>query len=622
MVEEHHEETHEEEGGRSLRRPGAGGALPAPRSAPGLGIWAAPKIAPAPALGHGAGREVADPRPGRGRGPDRGAAGADRHRARRRSRAASPRCRPATMSTRGSARAVAAAEARLTAEIAAAREAAAHRRPDGGQPAARAARRRARRARRPSSPRSRSRSPAPPASSRKRPSAGSTPTAARSRPCAARWARVRDAVSGLRDPARRRRGPRRPRGRGGAGQGRRDPAAGRRPSSSAAGVAADIAAIRAAVAGGQPFQQPLAALAGQTGAAPPAGLAAAAESGVATLSALRESYPDAAHAAIRASIMASAGDGVLARSAGLPRGPGLEPLADAAGRAGHRRGAVADGGQAAPGRPRRRARRGGGAALRGGGGDGRLARGRARPGRRRSTASRRSTRRSTRPTEGGGMLWSLVKIVAFLAIAAALVFGLGWILETPGEVRIAFGPREFYVSPIGFLDRGRLLVFLGILLLKLVGLLVAVVRFLLGDETAISRHFSRSRERRGYDALSDGILALAAGDTRTAMKKAQKADRLLAAARPDRPPDRPGGGAQRRPRPGLRGLQGAAARRPDPAGRGAGADAAQARGGRHRRGDGARQEGLRAPAGQRGRAAHPLRPAVEVRATGRAPARR
>ena len=33
-----------------------------------------------------------------------------------------------------------------------------------------------------------------------------------------------------------------------------------------------------------------------------------------TLSELRESYPDAAHAAIRASIMASAGDGVLARS--------------------------------------------------------------------------------------------------------------------------------------------------------------------------------------------------------------------------------------------------------------------------------------------------------------------
>ena len=41
------------------------------------------------------------------------------------------------------------------------------------------------------------------------------------------------------------------------------------------------------------------------------------------------------------------------------------------------------------------------------------------------------------------MLWSLVKIVAFLAVATALVFGLGWIIETPGEVRIAFGSREF-----------------------------------------------------------------------------------------------------------------------------------------------------------------------------------
>lgn len=126
------------------------------------------------------------------------------------------------------------------------------------------------------------------------------------------------------------------------------------------------------------------------------------------------------------------------------------------------------------------------------------------------------------------MLWSIVKIVVFLGIAAGLVFGLGWIMETPGEVRIAFGPREFFVSPIGFLIAVVLLVLAGIILLKLVGLLVAVVRFLLGDETAISRYFSRSRERRGYSALSDGLVALAAGDSRTAMRKAQKADRLLA----------------------------------------------------------------------------------------------
>ena len=48
------------------------------------------------------------------------------------------------------------------------------------------------------------------------------------------------------------------------------------------------------------------------------------------------------------------------------------------------------------------------------------------------------------------MLWSLLKIVVFLGVAAALAFGAAWILETPGEVRIAFGGREFFAAPIGF----------------------------------------------------------------------------------------------------------------------------------------------------------------------------
>lgn len=83
---------------------------------------------------------------------------------------------------------------------------------------------------------------------------------------------------------------------------------------SASAAATDIAQIRAAISGGESFEQPLAALAGQGTAALPEGLSDAAASGVATLASLRESYPDAAHAAIRASIMAGAGDGVLARS--------------------------------------------------------------------------------------------------------------------------------------------------------------------------------------------------------------------------------------------------------------------------------------------------------------------
>jgi HemY protein len=129
------------------------------------------------------------------------------------------------------------------------------------------------------------------------------------------------------------------------------------------------------------------------------------------------------------------------------------------------------------------------------------------------------------------MLWSLLKILAFIAVAALVALGAAWILDTPGEVRIAFGGREFSLTPIGFLVAVIALVVIAMLLLKLLGFLGAVIRFLLGDETAISRYFARSRERKGFDALSDGMVALASGNTRLATKKAQKAEKML--NRPD-----------------------------------------------------------------------------------------
>ena len=129
------------------------------------------------------------------------------------------------------------------------------------------------------------------------------------------------------------------------------------------------------------------------------------------------------------------------------------------------------------------------------------------------------------------MLWSILKVLLFVGLALALAFGASFILETPGEVKVAFGGREFFLSPIGFILSLAALVILVLVVLKLIGFLVALFRFLMGDETAISRYFSRSRERRGFDALSDGMVAVASGDAKTAMKKAKRAEGLL--ARPD-----------------------------------------------------------------------------------------
>ncbi len=129
------------------------------------------------------------------------------------------------------------------------------------------------------------------------------------------------------------------------------------------------------------------------------------------------------------------------------------------------------------------------------------------------------------------MIWSLIKVFLFVALIAVLAYGAGLLIDTDGGVRIAFGSMEYTLTPLAAVVAMLLLMLALWVVLKLLGLIVATVRFLNGDETAISRYFDRNRERKGYQALSDGIMALASGEGRIAMARAKKADKFL--DRPD-----------------------------------------------------------------------------------------
>ncbi len=125
------------------------------------------------------------------------------------------------------------------------------------------------------------------------------------------------------------------------------------------------------------------------------------------------------------------------------------------------------------------------------------------------------------------MLWSLVKIVLFVIIVAALAFGAGQLLESNGGVLIEVAGTEFTLGPLQSVVAILLLVLVVWLALKLSSLLIATFKFLNGDDTAITRYFDKNRERRGFEALSDGLMALASGEGRVAMAKAAKAERYL-----------------------------------------------------------------------------------------------
>ncbi|UWR88470.1 heme biosynthesis protein HemY [Phaeobacter inhibens] len=125
------------------------------------------------------------------------------------------------------------------------------------------------------------------------------------------------------------------------------------------------------------------------------------------------------------------------------------------------------------------------------------------------------------------MLWSLLKILVFVAIVAVLAFGAALLTETAGGVQITVAGTEYTLSALQSVIALAILVFVVWVLFKLLSLLLATLRFLNGDETAISRYFDKGRERKGYQALSDGLMALASGEGRLAMAKAARAEKYL-----------------------------------------------------------------------------------------------
>ena len=125
------------------------------------------------------------------------------------------------------------------------------------------------------------------------------------------------------------------------------------------------------------------------------------------------------------------------------------------------------------------------------------------------------------------MLWSLIKILAFVAAITALTFGATQLMDVDGGAVIEVAGYEISLSTLELVFGLLALVVLVWLVLKLLAFLVAGFRFLNGDETAISRYFDRNRERKGYEALSEGMMALASGEGHLAMTKASRAERYL-----------------------------------------------------------------------------------------------
>ena len=125
------------------------------------------------------------------------------------------------------------------------------------------------------------------------------------------------------------------------------------------------------------------------------------------------------------------------------------------------------------------------------------------------------------------MVWSFIKIALFFVIVAAATLGASILSESRGGIRIEALGVEYTLGPLQSVVAAIILFLLIWLVIRVVGLLVATLRFIAGDETAISRYFDRNRERKGYQALAEGMMAAASGEGRLALSRAARAERFL-----------------------------------------------------------------------------------------------
>lgn len=114
----------------------------------------------------------------------------------------------------------------------------------------------------------------------------------------------------------------------------------------------------------------------------------------------------------------------------------------------------------------------------------------------------------------------MTRVLVFVLLLALLALGAAWIADTPGEVSVALGGWKVETSPA--------VAALAVIAFSLALLLVWTVLRLAFRLPSIVSLASRARRRaRGFQAVSRGMVAVGAGDQRTARRYADDAQKLL-----------------------------------------------------------------------------------------------
>ena len=100
----------------------------------------------------------------------------------------------------------------------------------------------------------------------------------------------------------------------------------------------------------------------------------------------------------------------------------------------------------------------------------------------------------------------MARVILLLLLIIGAVFASLWFSERPGQFSMEWLGHKIETKSIGVVLLGAAV------LAGIVALIYRFWRFLLGSPAAIGRKMRDNKRKRGYKALSQGMVAIAAGD--------------------------------------------------------------------------------------------------------------
>ena len=125
------------------------------------------------------------------------------------------------------------------------------------------------------------------------------------------------------------------------------------------------------------------------------------------------------------------------------------------------------------------------------------------------------------------MFGSLLKGMFFLTTLGFCAFVAVYFSGLSGTLTLSVNDSELSLSILEAIGMAGLIMLLLSVTYLLLKLFVALIRFLSGAETAISRYFTKSRQAKGQKALLNALISLYEGDSSDALVQSGRAKYLL-----------------------------------------------------------------------------------------------